>query len=104
MHVLSDARHNILQLIGTLRQTSRQAHDFAEVMDFTFLLDKQRLLMSVGFDAQSNELQPYFYDLLATEPRTAVFVAIAKEDIPQDAWFRLDRPFTNDHGRPALLS
>jgi hypothetical protein len=73
-------------------------------MDFTFLVDKQRLLMSVGFDAQSKELQPYFYDLLATEPRTAVFVAIAKEDIPQEAWFRLDRPFASDHGRPVLLS
>jgi hypothetical protein len=73
-------------------------------MDFTFLLDKQRLLMSVGFDAQANELQPYFYDLLATEPRTAVFVAIAKDDVPQEAWFRLDRPFTTDRGRPVLLS
>jgi cyclic beta-1,2-glucan synthetase len=104
MHMLSESRENVLQLIENLRQTSRQASDFAEGMDFTFLLDQQRLLMSVGFDAQSKELAPYFYDLLATEPRTAVFVAIAKEDIPQDAWFRLDRPFTNDRGRPALLS
>jgi hypothetical protein len=62
------------------------------------------MLMSVGFDAQSEELQPYCYDLLATEPRTAVFIAIAKEDIPQDCWFRLDRPFTSDHGRPVMLS
>jgi hypothetical protein len=31
-------------------------------------------------------------------------VAIAKEDVPQDCWFRLDRPFTRDHGRPVLLS
>jgi hypothetical protein len=42
--------------------------------------------------------------LLATEPRTAVFIAIAKEDIPQDCWFRLDRPITSDRGRPVLLS
>jgi cyclic beta-1,2-glucan synthetase len=73
-------------------------------MDFAFLLDEQRLLLSVGFDAQSEQLQPYCYNLLATEPRTAVFIAIAKEDIPQDCWFRLDRPFTSDHGRPVLLS
>ena len=72
-------------------------------MDFSFLLDKQRLLFG-GLDAQSKNLQPYCYDLLATEPRTAVFVAIAKEDIPQDCWFRLDRPFTRDHGRPVLMS
>ncbi len=104
LQMLSEARDSALQLVGALKKISRKAHDFADEMDFTFLLDKQRLLMSVGFDAQSEELQPYFYDLLATEPRTAVFVAIAKDDIPQEAWFRLDRPFTTDHGRPVLLS
>jgi len=104
MGMLSDARRNAVWLAGALRKLSRDARDIADEMDFTFLVDKQRLLMSVGFDAQSNELQPYFYDLLATEPRTAVFAAIAKEDIPQEAWFRLDRPFTTDRGRPVLLS
>ena len=102
--MLPQARQNALRLIEDLQQTSEQARDLASAMDFTFFLDKQRLLMSVGFDAHSEELQPYCYDLLATEPRTAVFVAIAKEDIPQDCWFRLDRPFTSDHGRPVLLS
>jgi hypothetical protein len=73
-------------------------------MDFGFLLDKRRKLMSVGFDAQLQELQPACYDLLATESRTAIFAAIAKEDIPQDCWFRLGRAHTLDRGRPVLLS
>ena len=102
--LLSEARQNVLNLIDALRQTSKQARGLADDMDFTFLLDKQRMLLSVGFDAQSEELQPYCYDLLATEPRTAVFVAIAKEDISQDCWFRIDRPFTTVNGRPVLLS
>jgi cyclic beta-1,2-glucan synthetase len=102
--LLGEARHNARRLIDDVSQIARQARDLANDMDFSFLLDEQRLLMSVGFDAQSEELQPYCYDLLATEPRTAVFVAIAKEDIPQDCWFRLDRPFTRDHGRPVLMS
>ena len=104
LELLAEARKNAVALIGELRSVSQQARDLADAMDFSFLLEKQRLLMSVGFDAQAKELQPYFYDLLATEPRTAVFAAIAKEDIPQEAWFRLDRPFANDHGRPVLLS
>jgi len=29
------------------------------------------------------------YDLLGTESRTAVFCAIAKEDVPQESWFLL---------------
>ncbi len=102
--MLLQARQNVLRLIEELQQISEQARDLASAMDFAFLLDEQRLLLSVGFDAQSEELQPYCYNLLATEPRTAVFVAIAKEDIPQDCWFRLDRPYTSDHGRPVLMS
>jgi hypothetical protein len=104
MPMLAQARSNALRLIEDLRRSSEQARDLANAMDFTFLLDRQRLLLSVGFDAQSEELQPYFYNLLATEPRTAVFIAIANEDIPQECWFRLERPFTRDHGHPVLLS
>jgi cyclic beta-1,2-glucan synthetase len=104
MPMLAEARQNALRLIEDLGQTSEQARSLANAMDFTFLLDKQRQLLSVGFDAHSEELQPYCYNLLATEPRTAVFIAIAKEDIPQDCWFRLDRPYASDHGRPVLLS
>jgi hypothetical protein len=33
-----------------------------------------------------------------------VFVAIAKEDIPQESWFLLGRAHTLDAGRPVLLS
>ncbi len=102
--LLQKARRNVLRLIEHLRQSGEQACDLANAMDFSFLLNKERLLLSVGFDVQSEELQPYCYSLLATEPRTAVFVAIAKEDIPQDCWFRLDRPYARDGGRPVLLS
>ena len=104
MPLLAAARSNAVRLVDELRQTSQLACGLANAMDFSFLLDQQRLLLSVGFDAESEELQPYCYNLLATEPRTAVFIAIAKEDIPQDCWFRLDRPFTSDHGRPVMLS
>jgi hypothetical protein len=102
--MLAEARRNALRLIEDLRQASEQARNLANAMDFTFLLDRQRLLLSVGFDAKTEELQPYFYNLLATEPRTAVFIAIAKEDIPQDCWFRLDRPYARDRGHTVLLS
>ena len=102
--LLAEARKNALQLIDAVRQIAQQAYDLAEGMDFSFMVDKQRMLVSVGFDAGTKELQPYYYDLLATEPRTAVFVGIAKEDIPQDCWFRLRRPVSIDHGRPVVMS
>ena len=101
---LKGARENVLRLVEDLRQIADQARSLGNAMDFTFLLDKQRHLLSVGFDAGTEELQPYCYNLLATEPRTAVFIAIAKEDIPQDCWFRLDRPYTLANGHMVLLS
>jgi len=102
--LLIEARSNAVSLIENLRQLSAQAGALADAMDFSFLLDPHRKLMSVGFDAQSQQLQNSCYDLLATESRAAVFIAIAKEDIPQDCWFLLGRGHTVDHGRPVLLS
>ncbi len=102
--LLAEARKNAVRLIESVRSIAQQANELAEGMDFSFMVDKQRMLVSVGFDAGTKELQPYFYDLLATEPRTAVFVGIAKEDIPQDCWFRLRRPVSIDRGRPVVLS
>ena len=102
--LLAAARSNAVSLVENLRKLSAQAGELADAMDFSFLLDPHRRLMSVGFDAQSQQLQNSCYDLLATESRIAVFVAIAKEDIPQDCWFRLGRGHTLDHGRPVLLS
>ena len=102
--LLIAARSNVVSLIENLRKLSAQAGALADAMDFSFLLDPHRKLMSVGFDAQSQQLQNSCYDLLATESRAAVFIAIAKEDIPQECWFRLGRGHTLDHGRPVLLS
>ena len=102
--MLAAAGENALELIHIVRETSQHAEQLANTMNFSFLFDKERQLMSIGYDAEAKELAPYYYDLLATEPRTAVFVAIAKDDIPQEAWFRLGRPFINDREGPALLS
>ena len=101
--MLAEARENAMQLQQELSRTAEQAERLANATNFSFLFDKERYLMSIGYDAEAKELAPYYYDLLATEPRTAVFVAIAKDEIPQDAWFRLGRPFTEDR-EPALLS
>ena len=49
-------------------------------------------------------IEPSCYDLLASEARIAVFVAIAKGDIPQEAWFHLGRGHTLFRGERILLS
>ena len=102
--LLPAARQNALRLIADLRDISERADELADAMHFGFLLDKKRLHMTVAFDTHSEEIQPYFYELLATEPRTAVFIAIAKGDIAQESWFRLSRPYSTVSGTPVLLS
>ena len=92
--LLAQARSNAIFLTENLRKVRAQAGQLADAMDFGFLLDPRRKLMTVGFDTQSQRLQNSCYDLLATESRIAIFVAIAKEDISQDCWFRLGRGHT----------
>ncbi|HEV2117273.1 MAG TPA: glucoamylase family protein [Terriglobales bacterium] len=102
--VLPEARAHALQLIRELESLANQAARLAEEMDFRLLLNKRRKLLSVGFDVESQELHSACYDLLATEARVAVFAAIAKEDIAQEAWFLLGRAHTLAYGRPVLIS
>ena len=101
---LLDAKANATRLIADLRAIAAQSGKLADDMDFKFLLNKHRRLVSVGFDVDTRQLNSACYDLLGTESRTAVFVAIAKEHIPQESWFLLGRAHTLDGGRPVLLS
>ena len=101
---LLQARANTERLIADLRMIASMSGKLANEMDFKFLLNRHRKLVSVGFDVETHLLHPACYDLLATESRTSVFVAIAKEDIPQESWFQLGRAHTLDGGRPVLLS
>ncbi len=101
---LPAARARVVRLIADLKEIAHQASGFADEMDFRFLLNRKRRLLSVGFDVDTQELHPACYDLLATESRVAVFGAIAKDDIPQESWFLLGRAHTLDQGRAILLS
>jgi len=101
---LPRALANVTRLAEDLLATARKAGEFSDEMDFEVLFSQDRRLLSVGFDLERNERSAACYDLLATESRTASFVAIAKEDIPQESWFLLGRGHTLDQGQPVLLS
>lgn len=73
-------------------------------MDFRFLYEPRRKALSVGYDVSADRITPSYYDLLASESRTATFVAIAKGDVPQEAWFHLGRAHRRLDGENILLS
>ena len=73
-------------------------------MDFRFLYDQDRHLFTIGYNVIDRRRDAGYYDLLASEARLAVFVAIALGQVPQDSWFALGRLLTQSGGVPALLS
>ena len=76
----------------------------ALAMDFAFLLDPSRQLLSIGFLAPEGALDQNCYDLLASEARLASFFAIAKGDVPAKHWFRLGRSAVPVGHGAALIS
>jgi cyclic beta-1,2-glucan synthetase len=80
------------------------ARTTAEAMEFDFLLDRERQLLSIGYRAGEGILDPSCYDLLASEARLASFFAIAMNDVPARHWFRLGRAVTPIGHGAALIS
>jgi cellobiose phosphorylase len=73
-------------------------------MDYDFLYDKASRLLSIGYNVDERRRDESFYDLLASEARLCVFVAIAQGRLPQESWFALGRLLTTAGGEPLLLS
>jgi cyclic beta-1,2-glucan synthetase len=104
LDLLPDARSRVVRLIEDLKAIADQASALADEMDFSFLINPSRNLLSVAFEVEKGHNHPACYDLLASEARIAYFVAIAKDDIPQDCWFQLGRPPMVGDGIQGLLS
>jgi len=88
----------------TMEQLAESCEELALDMDFTFLYNRRRKLLSIGYTKNENRLESACYDLLASEARIATFVAIAKGDIPQESWFYLGRGQTQCDQDRALIS
>ncbi|HEY1707520.1 MAG TPA: glucoamylase family protein [Rhizomicrobium sp.] len=87
-HGIGDELHRrLMQIAETCRL-------FAEEMEFGFLYNKDRQLLSIGYRIDDQQLDENAYDLLASEARLASFFAIAKGDVPTRHWFRLSRTLT----------
>jgi cyclic beta-1,2-glucan glucanotransferase len=97
----ADAARSLERRLAELESTARAT---ADAMEFGFLLDPERKLLSIGYRVADGNLDPSCYDLLASEARLASFVAIAKGDVPPRHWFRLGRAVTPIGRGAALVS
>jgi cyclic beta-1,2-glucan synthetase len=100
--ILTTEHARLLNLRLLALETTARA--MAEAMEFDFLLDPHRMLLSIGYLVAEGRLDESCYDLLASEARLASFVAIAKGDVPSRHWFRLGRSVTPIEHGAALIS
>ena len=96
-----DAATALTARLASLEATARVT---ALQMDYGFLLDPDRKLLSIGYRVTEGTLDPSCYDLLASEARLASFIAIAKGDVPARHWFHLGRAVTPIAHGAALIS
>lgn len=101
---LGQAKKNVEELDKSFKTIANQLENYVDSMDFQFLYNSQRRVFHIGLNLDAGILDNNFYDLLASEARTASIVAIAKGDVPQTHWLHLNRPVTRIKGNNILLS
>jgi cyclic beta-1,2-glucan synthetase len=89
--------------MAAIGRLAARIDDLAE-MEWEFLVDQARKLMSIGYNVVDRRRDSSYYDLLASEARLGTFVAIAQGHLPQESWFALGRLLTTAAGLPALVS
>jgi cellobiose phosphorylase len=96
----SDIATERIQLLIELENQCEQLSD----IEYDFLFDKSTSLLRIGYNVEEQRKDDSYYDLLASEARLGIFVAIAQGKLPQESWFALGRLLTNSGGDPILLS
>ena len=89
--------------IALIERLALQSGELAQA-DYGFLYDKTSRLLCIGYNLDERRRDTGYYDLLASEARLAIFVAIAQGQLPQESWFALGRLLTSTGGEPTLLS
>jgi cyclic beta-1,2-glucan synthetase len=101
---LAQSETRLSMLINDLKSIAAISDRMFQATDYQELVDPYRRLLTIGYDTENERRLDSCYDLLASEARTAIFLAIAKGEALQDSWFRVGRKTTMIDGNPVLLS
>jgi cyclic beta-1,2-glucan synthetase len=101
---LPAVRTAALDLANRFQRVAVLSQRYFDDMDFGFLFDENRQLLRIGYNVDTGQGDQSYYDLLASEARTAVFLAIAKGDIPRETWLKLGRKLTAYRDHVTLLA
>ncbi len=92
-----------IERLANIEHLAQQSDSLINI-DYDFLYDKGRHLLSIGYNVDQRLRDSSYYDLLASEARFSTFVGIATGKIPQESWFALGRLINVIGGEPVLLS
>ncbi|MDP2262895.1 MAG: carbohydrate-binding protein [Hydrogenophaga sp.] len=87
-----------------LRALARQLEDLAWKADFRLLYHPGHARLHTGYRVDEQQPEPHFYELLASEARSASLLGLARGDLPAHHWRSLGRPFFASGARAALRS
>ncbi len=100
-----------LRLKNNVEKMMIQIHDLVDrinrIVDstqFRPLYDTDRNLFSIGYDIEKEKITNSYYDLLASEARTASYLAISRGEVPKKHWFKLGRTLSVVDGYRGLVS
>jgi cyclic beta-1,2-glucan synthetase len=102
-HAIAEASTRAGKRLEQISQLVVEIDDFAQI-DYDFLYDRSRNLLTIGYNVESRRQDNSFYDLLASEARLTSFIGIAEGHLPQSHWFSLGRLLTTIDGDSVLLS
>jgi hypothetical protein len=102
--LLPPAVQNLRSAIDGLRDVAQRAERLAENTEFGFLVDPGRRILSIGYDVRNQKVHDACYDMLASEARIATFLAVARNELPQQSWFKLGRDYTQAFGTYSIIS
>ncbi len=97
------AREVALDIVESIDALSKQCIAFSDYQ-YDFLYDRVQHFLSIGYNAEEHRRDPGYYDLLGSEARLGIYVAIAQGKIPQESWFALGRQLTGSGKDPVLIS
>ncbi|RRA48924.1 glycosyl transferase [Acidipila sp. EB88] len=104
LELLPQAAAYLQSLSDAVAKCAHEAFRLASEMDFGFLVQHDREMLSIGYEVETGELHSACYDMLASEARIAAFISVAKGDLLQQSWFKMGRTHTLAFGHAVLLS
>ena len=91
------------EIVSTIQKLDGMCGEMADYQ-YDFLYDHTQNYFSIGFNVEERRKDAGFYDLLGSEARLGIYVAIAQGKVPQESWFSLGRQLSNSATDPVLIS